>query len=100
MHTQHTPGPWKIITLDGHTYINPLRPEGEWGLIAKIGTSAHKKGANAALIAAAPDLLAALIRITELADRLALTSPRLNPEVDYIIPAARAAIARATGGAP
>jgi len=60
----------------------------------------HARGAKiAALMAAAPHLLAALERITELADRLALKSLTLNPEVDYIIPQARAAIARATGAA-
>ena len=95
MHTQHTPGPWKIITLNGHTYINPLRPEGEWGLIAKmVGTSAHKKGANAALIAAAPDLLAALIQWAEYAEQNG------GDEAYSFYAATRAAIARANGGAP
>lgn len=95
MTTKHTPGPWKIITLDGHTYINPLRPEGEWGLIAKMsGTSAHKKGTNAALIAAAPDLLAALIQWAEYAEQNG------GDEAYSFYAATRAAIARANGGAP
>jgi hypothetical protein len=98
MHTKHTPGPWKIIILDGHTYINPLRPEGEWGLIAKIhGNSEHKKHkkeANAALIAAAPDLLAALIQWAEYAEQNG------GDEAYSFYAATRAAIARANGGAP
>lgn len=96
MTTKHTPGPWKIITLDGHTYINPQRPEGEWGLIAKmVGTSAYEESANAALIAAAPDLLAALEELLWAASR---TSLETDGDYSNAFTAARAAIARATGG--
>ncbi len=63
MTTQHTPGPWFVngpwnIQADTHTeipvivaHITPMR--GEW---------ASAREANATLIAAAPDLLAALQR--------------------------------------
>ena len=58
MTDKHTPGPWKVAILDGDTYINPDRQEGEFALIARI----HQKGhpANARLIAAAPEILEAL----------------------------------------
>ncbi|MAH48204.1 hypothetical protein CMI37_20440 [Candidatus Pacearchaeota archaeon] len=64
MEQQHTPGPWKAVNLDGGVYINPSRDEGEFALLAKVHSStAFRSGetvdANARLIAAAPDLLAA-----------------------------------------
>ena len=69
MTSQHTPGPWKKITLDGYTYINPQRPEGECGLIAKmVGTSAYEESANAALIALAPEMAETLRAIPALMD--------------------------------
>ncbi len=52
-----TPGPWTVDTDDLGTWINtPSMPQP----IAKMGTCTHFPTAqNAALIAAAPDLLAA-----------------------------------------
>ncbi len=57
----------------------------------------HTPGPWATSRDAVPDLLAALEQITNLAYRLAMKSPTLNPEVDTIIPMARAVIARARG---
>jgi len=51
---KHTPGPWKVITLDGDTYINPDRDQDEYALIAKVS-----KPKNANVLAAAPELLEA-----------------------------------------
>ena len=85
MNTQHTPGPW--------------RHDATWSLIkhgkAEIAAIHSGNGANAALIAAAPDLLAAL-------DGLLAVSPK-HPSVDEeglqmadACAKARAAIAKAT----
>ena len=62
---KHTPGPWKVIILDNQTYINPNRRSDEYALIARIHGNANPdlQKANAHLIAAAPDLLEACIRL-------------------------------------
>jgi len=55
--TTHTPGPWKV-DADERSVI--AAPNGEW--VAQVITQRHldEKRANAKLIAAAPNLLAAL----------------------------------------
>jgi hypothetical protein len=53
--TKHTPGPWVAETYDG---FNDVRIESNNGPIAIVGTG--KGEANAALIAAAPEMLEAL----------------------------------------
>ena len=65
--TKHTPGPWEWGDLPGGRFTNELVvrpagefPHGEW--IADVGSRYDdERRANAALIAAAPDLLAALL---------------------------------------
>jgi hypothetical protein len=61
----HTPGPWQFYDLrphdDGLGYIRPLPEDGlEIAHHGDSGRSREENLANAALIAAAPDLLAAL----------------------------------------
>jgi hypothetical protein len=92
MTTQHTPGPWyidcqnesaaigyrAIVDKDGYTVCSPS-PMGQ---------------ANARLIAAAPDLLAALDKILgEIGVRGKISRD------DWRVEAARSAIAKATGAA-
>ncbi len=69
----HTPGPWKIIDIpnaDGMGIVPVKRPEGvkprDLEDIASVSKSAehYDAKANARLISAAPDLLAALKAIT------------------------------------
>lgn len=68
MRTPHTPGPWIIGRGYASTHATPVRWEGE-NLAWVCGTdSAHnfthaQTAANAALIASAPDLLAALVEV-------------------------------------
>lgn len=87
----HTPGPW---TNHGRIYNTgfPHSSVGAKTLIARVYSEAfgdiEQEGANARLIAAAPDLLAALQGVLRVADRK-------TDEFD----AARAAIAKATGDA-
>jgi hypothetical protein len=82
----HTPGPWEAIPDSRED------SEGDWYVIAPdedvitLGLSEP----DAALIAAAPDLLAALKGLVGLADEGAMFSDR--------IALARAAIAKAEGG--
>jgi len=93
----HTPGPWiahgNFIkgtdagnAMDGYEYV--AKVETEW-----LDSPVDRKQANADLIAAAPDLLAAL-------QRMAQGWATVSDENAYVIPGlaeARAAIAKATG---
>ena len=97
---KHTPGPWEFgpshssTGLAGQLVVRPAGefPHGEW--VADVGSmyDDHRE-ANARLIAAAPDLLAALQKVVNHAD--AGTAAIL----DRLVEEARAAIAKATGGA-
>lgn len=87
MTDKHTPGPWDV---QGDTYVtvNSL-------IIAHCKqagrTSLDEAMANARLIAAAPDLLAALEKVID------YHVTGINPLSDAAILSARAAIARARG---
>ncbi len=105
MQVKHTPGPWEVvITIDGITIPNWLIQIGK----VKVPAFPYKRiysedrtqsglvqddeqVANIRLIAAAPDLLAALRCLLDCSDHQ-------NPEVwDAAVSQARAAIARAGG---
>ena len=94
MQTQHsfTPGPWHIGTPPPNGEQTIGTTQGLMVAVATTGTSVPTK-ANARLIAAAPDLLEALI---ELADCGAEAWGEDRPCVKW----ARAAIAKATGEQP
>ena len=95
MSSKHTPGPWtqgtsntgqSCVWLDGHTEPeDTMGPDNTW--IDCV------TGANARLIAAAPELLEALQNIIESVDKgnAAILCP--------LAAAARSAITKATGGA-
>jgi hypothetical protein len=60
----HTPGPWKLGNEDHHlgfrcVQVGPQVEPGDY--VAIVFNGDHENPANAALIAAAPDLLAAAI---------------------------------------
>jgi hypothetical protein len=78
----YTPGPW---FYDGECFICSDGPD-----IASVVKAATGWEANARLIAAAPDLLVALVRLFDAADQNEVTFADMN--------VARAAIAKATGG--
>ena len=81
--SKHTPGPWKIYSDHSHD----VQIEAESTMIADLYTDDVPEFMdNALLIAAAPELLEALIDVVRIADRK-------TTEFD----AARAAIAKATG---
>lgn len=77
MSAEHTPGPWTIAAESG-----------EWFPVLENYDPIPSTIENARLMAAAPDLLAALEAVVRIADR---------NTVEFI--AARAAIAKAKGGA-
>jgi hypothetical protein len=116
---QHTPGPWRREGdhIVGQRYVCELS---DWAIVA-AGSSypeinaalTAERDANAALIAAAPELLEALRRVLAIAEceadaRAALAGNDDHPdtqadtrEASEACERARAAIAKATeGGAP
>ena len=101
--TKHTPGPWEaVITVCG--FWNVREPGGISGGrgVATIGFQKIDRSwviddvdeANARLIAAAPELLAALVDCIPDLERFVSTQ---GPGPDRRLEVARAAIARATG---
>ncbi|MFO0447419.1 MAG: hypothetical protein ACK52I_01800 [Pseudomonadota bacterium] len=88
--TKHTPGPWKRsyrnITANGVIVARVLPAEG----------GPEQEAANARLIAAAPDLLAACEAVERWWNEHAIEG---TPETDAFCTLARAAIAAAKGGA-
>ena len=89
--TTHTPGPWTVGDED-----SPLLLSGDGTYVAQVisrdetGALRPSHAADAALIAAAPDLLAALQMIEEVA------SGRVPLVNNWVASVARAAIAKAT----
>ena len=86
----HTPGPWEVSAPYVRTRFDIN--EGGGTCIAEIDTITAEHVANARLIAASPDLLAALDALVT-----ACEVPGENCEVEQALPAAIAAIAKATG---
>jgi len=70
---KHTSGPWVVGTTDGHKTFNITGPQGSLPYIAIVGEERMENSANARLIAAAPELLAALRAILEVD----------HPDADY-----------------
>ena len=100
--TTHTPGPWHIATEpDSGNYAITVKSPGISSHVANIfaGRLCEEHGgsayANARLIAAAPDLLAAL----EALRGDLLRYPNDDARREMIVDAADAAIAAARGGA-
>lgn len=84
---QHTPGPWHAMPFNGGETIYAHDNHRVAECLA-TGKHGEKHEANARLIAAAPELLAALQNILA-----------ANPDLAEVADEARAAIAKATGGA-
>ncbi len=105
--THHTAGPWTIARSEGG--YDPAVVDSRDGTIAQIEGKGWSRAldieveANARLIAAAPDLLAALQRIAvdasiviELINQMS-TDPDPETWIEGIVRAAKGAIAKATG---
>jgi hypothetical protein len=98
MSTKHTPAPWGIFEHRDHSgicvgppYTESYFRDGEVRDVCRIGNNSvnDEMRANARLIAAAPELLAAL--------KLAISTGHLPQTATGAGKAARAAIAKATG---
>ena len=105
MSTKHTPGPWRFgEAKNGYTTIGG----GNWGEFATVVTRMEGRDhddptgvANARLIVAAPDLLAAVEALFQHCSMIHnVWGDGCNQkEANAAIDAGRAAIAKATGGA-
>ena len=103
--TQHTPGPWII---DGGSWTprtqHLIRAKAVYcdAWIPVAHCYEPEAAANVRLIAAAPDLLAALQRLASIADEGAVLRHETGKPtwsfIDEVKQSARAAIAKATGG--
>ena len=91
----HTPGPWTVDPRTLAVYAPDRHGHAAAVRVAECGRTllpAAEIHANAALVAAAPDLLAALQwALSQIEDSL-------DPDHETALESARAAIARATGG--
>ena len=91
---RHSPRPWTLNAEGTGAYCERDRP---YVFVTCIGRPESERQANARLIAAAPDLLAALIGLKPIFDR-AESNASGNPEWEFVsarVEAARAAIAKA-----
>jgi len=96
MKTNHTPGPWKVETYVTASYILPKDVNSN-DHIATVTNTEHRL-ANAELIAAAPELLAALEGLMKRAAKDAeLYAPEGNEPIWAFINDASDAIAKAKG---
>lgn len=88
---KHTPGPWDFL-YNGHQWL--VRCAGN--VIAVVGGENHPSSkADAALMAAAPDLLETATRLVQWFDTT--TTDAGDVDADGLINSARAAIAKAEG---
>ena len=111
MSQSHTPGPWRQDTMSGTTVWGGDKTHGNAVAVCQ-GFEREENRANAALIAAAPDLLdaarcaiaydAAIQSCANDPDRMSSFCTAEGDSLDALyaawIDAARAAIAKATGG--
>ena len=103
---KHTPGPWTAASQDTETNEIPIK-RGK-SILARVAPRPHwdaTQEANAALIASAPDLLAALKSAVSYLEsnrpkgKIREIFTQLNEYENGVLKPARAAIAQAEGGA-
>lgn len=96
MSATYTPGPWSIEKRPGPIYEIHASTD---AVAVAYGTHLDEDDANARLMAAAPELLEALRDVTRSFEELLATSGDPDPGAGPFVLAAKAAIAKATGGA-
>ncbi len=106
---KHTPGPWAVQAQDLYAPIWVVAPEPDFRFVAKMGSQMgthdvpqNEDAANARLIAAAPELLAALKKMEDVFSDLMERGESFKAtrhEAAYVaILQAYRAIVKATGG--
>ncbi len=95
-----TPGPWRLTEPQAPDYYATIHGDGGKVLVAEAETAFGARDANARLIAAAPELYAALHNAERLIDacmdRNSAPSPD-SPWLRELLDETRAALARASG---
>lgn len=103
MTTQHTPGPWGCDWTSHHSHDYRLQQPNGAPLRLVVEANDHsEQRANARLIAAAPELLAALQAVWEFFEPVYVSAMAEDTErtaQDELMDTVRAAIAKATGEA-
>ena len=92
---QHTPGPWSAVQFPDEPDWVVIGPNGDERIATVGGNQQRDAEANARLIAAAPDLLAALQYGLESADAFSKGKDILDGRMLRFVQKARAAIAKA-----
>jgi len=87
---KHTPGPWFASNIG-------LGPEGKGPFTFPLGSDAETAAANARLIAAAPEMLAALRDAAGTLSRFSRPGKGLGPLGERTMARIQVAIAKATG---
>jgi hypothetical protein len=104
--SKHTPGEWAHrINKDETAYVveagHRLICKMSWHSASDFYPKQRQSEANARLLAAAPDLLAALVAVCDRSDELCKDrDAHRSPELEPLYQQCRAAIARATGEQP
>ena len=102
MKTKHTPGPWKAVNGDNDLsgyFIRILSiSDAEIAPARAYGDNKEQRQANARLIAAAPELLAAL-QLVENCNNYTSDGCPVSYELQAALTEVRAAIRKATGEA-
>ena len=101
MHTKHTPGPWHVDPSEQNTHLTSVfHGEENRGYLPRPWNVAICTGpqslANARLIAAAPDMLAALEELAETAPLDIEAEDSVNEYRKFVMRTARKAITKAT----
>ena len=98
---QHAPGPWAVVPYgDGNSLVVHCTEDDRVCFMARPGIAGRMAEirANARLIAAAPDLLAALRELDAMYRRIAPDDPDgLSPDLHPAWKACKAALAKAEG---
>ncbi|HHA2880671.1 hypothetical protein [Stenotrophomonas maltophilia] len=108
MSSKHTPGPWGIEQTDDTNWIGFMRPDGKKVELIVCTTSRdnffkpetqERNDANARLIAAAPELLAALVKAERLFREIGFIAAADSARPESLWNEINNAIAKATDGA-
>ena len=103
MEAKHAPGPWFYVSQKDWPHRQDVYISANcWGVVATASIDpslpvCEVQRANLSLLAAAPELLEALIALTDdVSERFDLDSSSTNPGIKSCVADARAAIAKAT----
>ncbi len=91
-HSKHTRGPWQIAEPDDGNFKTVVF-DADMMTVATVPTATFEGDANARLIAAAPDMLAALKELLAVSELAVVRSDRLG----FAHEAAKSAVAKACG---